>query len=162
MSEWYQGTYEVKNTSKYLGTKPPFFRSSWERRFMYWCDHNPNVLKWSSEAIKIPYVISEGGYCKTHNYIPDFYMEVKNTKGEIKKFIVEVKPYDQGPIDQHDGKGVYVPKPPKNKNQKALKRFYFEQKTYKKNALKWNAAKLFCQTHNIEFMIITKKDLLNL
>lgn len=158
---WYQGNYLVQNSIKYIGDLTPFYRSSWEQRFMFWCDMNPNVLKWSSEPLKIPYVMNENGNYKKHNYIPDFYIEILNKMGEIKKYIVEIKPFNQGPIKNSSGE-VYIPKPPKNKNQKAMKRYYTEIKTYEKNARKWAAAKLFCEANGLEFIVLTKEDVTNL
>jgi hypothetical protein len=161
MSDWYQGTFEIQNKSKYIGIKQPFYRSSWEKRFMFWCDNNPNVLKWSSESIKIPYAIFENGHYKTHNYFPDFYMEVVDKSGNLKKYIVEVKPFNQGPIKLKTGE-TYKPKPPKNKNQKAMKRYLYECKMYNKNSIKWEAAKKYCQSNGIQFIVLTKNDLFNL
>lgn len=155
---WYHGLYEVVNKEKYVGLKKPFYRSSWECRFMSWCDNNPNVIKWSFESIEIPYVITENGFSKSHRYIPDFYVEILNKQNQLKKFLVEIKPYNQGPIKNSKNE-VYVPKPPKNKNAKALKRYYLEMKTYKKNTLKWNAARSYCQRNGLEFVILTKENL---
>ena len=50
-----QGKFQVKNPEKYVGKGVPTFRSSWEHVFMSFCDNNPNILKWASESIKIPY-----------------------------------------------------------------------------------------------------------
>lgn len=47
------------------------FRSSWEKRFCYWCDHNKNILEWSSETYVIKYLDSQDK--KEHHYIVDFY-----------------------------------------------------------------------------------------
>ena len=50
-----RGRYELKNPDKYIGTKTPMYRSSWEWHFMKMCDEHPAVAKWASESIKIPY-----------------------------------------------------------------------------------------------------------
>jgi len=160
MGSWKQGTFNIRNKEKYIGSKEPFYRSSWEERFMNWCDNNPNIVRWSSEEIKIPYIISENGFSKTHNYYPDFYIEVINKEMNLKKYVVEIKPYNQGPIKE-ENKEVYVPKPPKNKNAKSLKRYYLECKTYMKNTLKWQAAKTYCLRNGFEFIVLTRKDVCN-
>ena len=47
--------YNITNPEKYVGTKQPIYRSSWEFSFMRFCDTNPAIQKWASEAINIPY-----------------------------------------------------------------------------------------------------------
>ena len=49
-----KGRYILKNQEKYVGTKTPMYRSSWEQAFMRLCDEHPNVAKWASESIRIP------------------------------------------------------------------------------------------------------------
>ena len=56
MAKYAQGRYNIKFQEKYIGRKAPLYRSSWEFAFMKFCDENPNVAKWASEAVKIPYV----------------------------------------------------------------------------------------------------------
>ena len=52
----YKGKYRVKNYRKYKGDPTSvIYRSLWERKFMQYCDKNPNVIEWSSEEIVIPY-----------------------------------------------------------------------------------------------------------
>ena len=50
-----RGKYVLKNPEKYIGIKTPTYRSGWEQAFMRLCDEHPNVAKWASESIKIPY-----------------------------------------------------------------------------------------------------------
>ncbi len=50
-----QGIFEPTNKNKYKGSKLPVFRSSWELKFMRFCDMNENVVSWGSESLKIPY-----------------------------------------------------------------------------------------------------------
>ena len=50
-----RGKFFPKNQEKYVGTKTPTYRSSWEHSFMRLCDEHPNVYQWASESIKIPY-----------------------------------------------------------------------------------------------------------
>ena len=50
-----RGKFFPKNKEKYVGLKTPTYRSSWEHAFMRLCDEHPNVYKWASESIKIPY-----------------------------------------------------------------------------------------------------------
>lgn len=123
------------------------YRSSWERIFMYWCDHNESVLKWSSEPFAIPYIKPTD--CQTHRYYIDFYFECKDSKGNIKKYIVEVKPLAE----------TMPPKLPKKQTEKSMRSFLKKEETYKINMAKWDAARSFAKLNNIEFTIITEEDL---
>jgi hypothetical protein len=49
------GKFTLKNPEKYIGNKTPTYRSGWEFHFMRFCDENPNITQWASEAVKIPY-----------------------------------------------------------------------------------------------------------
>jgi hypothetical protein len=118
-------------------------RSSWETKFMNWCDSNVNVLSWCSEEIIIPYIspVDE----KPHRYFLDFAICVRKKDGTIKKYLVEVKPNSQT-----------VPPIKGNKREKT---FLAEVKTYAVNSAKWEAAKKFASKKGYEFIIITEKHL---
>ena len=48
----YRGKYIAKNPQKYAGDSTQIvYRSSYELRFMKWCDFNDSVLQWGSEEI---------------------------------------------------------------------------------------------------------------
>ena len=84
-----QGKYIPTRPGKYKGNYLNInYRSSWELKFMHWCDRTTSVTEWGSEEIIIPYVSPIDG--KRHRYYPDFYVKVKG-----KKYIVEVKPLKQ-------------------------------------------------------------------
>ena len=72
-----------------LKNEPIIYRSSWERRFITWCESSPKVVAWGSECIHIPYYNPVDQ--KTHNYYPDFVVELVN--GD--KLVVEIKPENQ-------------------------------------------------------------------
>ena len=47
---------QPKNPSKYLGDPTKIvYRSLWERKCMRIFDENPNVIRWASEEMAIPY-----------------------------------------------------------------------------------------------------------
>ena len=77
-SGYKQGYYKPRFPEKYMGPGPIIYRSSWERKFCHWCDHNEDVLNWISEPFSIKYfnILDK----KFHNYYPDFYVKMK--KGE--------------------------------------------------------------------------------
>jgi hypothetical protein len=70
-----RGKFSPKNQEKYVGTKTPTYRSSWEHAFMRLCDEHPNVYQWASESIKIPYRHPFTG--KYTVYVPDFFIMAK-------------------------------------------------------------------------------------
>ena len=57
MSKYANGQFQPKNPEKYVGKKTPTYRSSWEHVFMTFCDNNPAITQWVSEAIHINYQI---------------------------------------------------------------------------------------------------------
>jgi len=138
MGKYLQGKFVPKHPEKYVGdVSNIFFRSSWERKAMIFFDDNPNILKWNSEEIPIPYISPIDNL--PHRYFPDFLIMVKTRDGSIKKIMVEVKPSIQ-----------CVP-PTQKKN---TKRMLLEVKTYSINISKWAAARKWCSEHNMEFQIL--------
>ena len=121
----YSGRFKPKNYKKYKGDPTNvFYRSLWERRFMVYCDNNPNILEWGSEEIIIPYKSPLDK--KVHRYFPDFFIKYKNSSGKIIREIIEVKP------KRH----LSPPKEPKRKT----KRYLGEVNTYIVNQAKFKAA----------------------
>lgn len=140
----YKGIYRPSNPQKYIGDSSNIiYRSLWERKFMYWADHNENILKWSSEEIWIPYLSPIDS--RVHKYFPDFYIKYKDNSGNIQENLIEVKPKRQ----------VEGPKPKARVTQKQL----YEIKEYAKNQAKWKAAKEFCADRKWEFKILTEDNL---
>ena len=146
-SSYKQGYYTPINPEKYVGSDSIIYRSSWERKFMIWCDSNDKVLKWSSEPIEIKYLYKRDN--KTHKYYPDFWFRSLQTDGSEKDFLVEVKP------KSHLKKPVW----PKKKTPKSMESFYFLAEQYMKNVDKYAAAKTYCQQRGWEFIIITEDTL---
>lgn len=87
----YKGRYSPVNPKKYQGNPSNIiYRSLWERKFMKWCDMNSDVIKWGSEETVIPYISPIDN--KIHRYFVDFYIQVRTKKGELKSYLIEVKP----------------------------------------------------------------------
>lgn len=137
-----QGYYQPINQDKYVGNPPIVYRSSWEKLFMKFLDLNPNVVKWNSEGLEIPYISEVDGL--PHRYFPDFVVELINRDGKKMRYIIEIKPYNET-------------LPPKQKKNK--KTYMNECITYARNASKWDAAQAFASKHNFIFKIITEKEL---
>mgnify|MGYP001363217044 FL=1 len=140
----YKGRYNPVNPKKYKGNPQNIiYRSLWERKFMVYCDTNDKVLEWGSEEIIIPYISPWDG--KKHRYFPDFYIKVKQSSGNLKKFIIEVKPKKQT-------------RPPKPVVRKT-KRWINEVKTFGINEAKWKHATKWCKDNDMEFKILTEEEL---
>lgn len=140
----YKGRYTPSNPQKYLGDPSNIiYRSSWELKFMKYCDSNDNILQWGSEELHIPYISPADG--KRHRYFPDFFIKVKNKQGNVKKYLVEVKPYKQ------------TIEPPTQKRH--TKNYINEVVTYAVNKAKWKTAEEFCNDHMWEFIILTENEL---
>ena len=140
----YKGRYNPVNPKKYKGNSHNIiYRSLWERKFMVYCDTNDKVLEWGSEEIIIPYISPWDG--KKHRYFPDFYIKVKQSSGNIKKFIIEVKPKKQT-------------RPPKPVERKT-KRWINEVRTFGVNEAKWKHATKWCKDNDMEFKILTEEEL---
>lgn len=142
--------YEPVNKEKYKGKKFPVCRSSWERDFCKWADMNKSVLSWGSECLEIkyqhPYYRTPQGLPQLRRYYPDFYLVVKDKRGEIQKWVVEVKPYKE----TH---------PPRKTGKKSRNTILNESKTWKINNAKWKAAEIYCKKIGAKFKIITEKQL---
>ena len=139
-----QGLFVPKFPDKYVGDiSKIFYRSSWELKFMNCADNNPQVVKWGSEEIFLPYYSQVDQ--KTHRYFPDFIMLVEDNAGARKKYLVEIKPEAQTV-------------PPKQRNRKS-KNYINELATYSVNTSKWAAADEWCQRNGMEFLILTERHL---
>ncbi len=142
-----EGVYIPENPKKYIGSKPPEFKSLWERYVFYWCDTNTTVVKWGYECIVIPYIYAVDS--KKHMYHVDLYVEIMDERGVIKKWLLEIKPLEDRT----------APKEPKSKSKKALDRFKFKAETFIKNMNKWDAARLYAKQRGMTFKILSENEI---
>jgi len=141
--QFQQGIYKPVNPTKYVGVTHPKYRSSYELKFFRWVDSNPNVVKWGSESISIPYISPVDN--RIHHYYPDNLVQIR--EGEVvTNYIIEIKPSKQVA-------------PPETKNRKNQKRMIFEQVQYAINTAKWSAAKQWCDKAGFKFIILTENEL---
>ncbi len=112
------------------------YRSSYEKKFIYWLENNPAVKHWGSECINIPYFYVKDG--KTHSYYPDYFIEM--TDGTC--IVIEIKPSSQT-------------KKPVNENS-------WLADAYIKNMCKWKAAMEFCKSKGYLFKVLTEKTINNI
>lgn len=135
-----QGYYQLRNPDKYVGDPTKvIYRSSWEEQTNRFFDNNPNVLRWSSEEIAIPYIKPTDG--KVHRYFPDYWVEFKDRNGNIVQEIIEVKPENQ----------VFI--------QRKKRLTEYDKLTYNINRAKWQAAGEFCKKKGIKFRILTERSI---
>ena len=137
MSKFQQGEYQVTNKSKYAGTKLPYYRSSWELAFCRMCDTHPNIIKWASENLKIPYQNPLTG--KYTVYVPDFMIQYIDKNGKQHVELIEIKPSTQTTME----------------NAKSKK----DQAAVILNAAKWTAAQEWCERKGIKFKVINEQQI---
>jgi len=135
---WAKDFYVVKNTDKYIGKGRPMYRSSWEFNFMRWCDTHPGVLKWASEAIRVPYRNPITG--KNTTYVPDFFIQYVDKNNTVHSEVIEIKPQ----------KHFLIEKAGKNK---------YNQAQIIINQAKWQAATAFCKSQGLIFRVLSENDL---
>lgn len=144
-SKYCQGKFRPKNPKKYKGDPTNIvFRSSYELKFMDYCDLNESINEWRSEEFWIPYISPIDG--KVHRYFPDFFVKYTDKNGNNRILVVEIKP-------QKDLKM------PEENPKRKTKSWAFRVKTWAINQAKWKAAKEWCEDRKYEFKIITEKEL---
>jgi len=135
----HRGRFNPINPEKYRGDVTAIvYRSGYEVKFMNWCDKNSDVTEWNSEEVVVPYRSPMDN--KVHRYFIDFYIKVNG-----KQYLIEVKPdrFTRAPV---------IPK-------RKTKRFLNEVAQFAVNEAKWKSAREFCADRNLEFKIITEKEL---
>lgn len=137
MAKYSQGKYQIKNPEKYVGKSSPTYRSSWEFTFMQFCDNNPSVLQWASEAIHINY--RNPFTNKNTIYVPDFLVVYIDKNGQRHGEIIEVKPRKESSL-----------KEAKSLRDKAMVAL---------NQYKWGAAAKWCQANGLRFRVVNEQDI---
>ena len=138
----YKGKYRPKDRTKYDGDPTKVvYRSLWERQAFRWCDDNPNIEKWSSETVVVPYRSPIDR--RIHRYFVDLKIEYANGK----TVIVEIKPKKQ----------TKPPKIPKRKTRRFIK----ESMTYSANIAKWEYANEYAEDRGWSFEVWTEDTLKN-
>jgi len=140
-----QGKFKPKHPQKYGGDPTNVvYRSSYELKFMQYCDLSESVNEWKSEEFWIPYRSPLDN--KVHRYFPDFFVKYKDKNNITRTLVVEIKPAKDLKEPNHN--------PPKRTSS-----WVYSVKTWAVNQAKWKAAKEWCADHNYEFKIMTEKDL---
>jgi hypothetical protein len=135
-----QGIYHPINPDKLIGASTATYRSSFELKFFKFCDLNPNIIKWGSESIAIPYISPIDR--RLHHYYIDNIVIIKEGD-KIGKYLVEIKPKNQT-------------LPPTESKRKKHSTLLYEQIMFAKNTAKWSAARKFCEAKGYKFLILTE------
>lgn len=134
MSKYAQGKFQIQNPDKYVGNKTPTYRSSWEFVFMQFCDNNPSIINWASEAVHINYRNPLTG--KNTIYVPDFLITYQDSTGAQKAELIEVKPKKETTLE----------------GAKNIR----DQASAILNMAKWEAARAWCRAHGMTFRVVTE------
>jgi hypothetical protein len=140
-----QGYFKPAFPEKYVGDPTQIiFRSSWEFKFLKWCDHSPTVIKYSSEPVGIPYYspLDKRG----HTYYIDCYVVTKDNDGREQSWLIEIKP----------DKYTKPPTAPDRMTDKQTANYVYAAKQFIVNQAKFEAAKEFASVRGLKFGIITE------
>jgi hypothetical protein len=141
-SKYRQGKFIPINKEKFIGSYATY-RSGLELKFMRFCDNNPNVIKWGSENVVVPYLSPLDG--RVHKYYVDNFVVIKENN-VIKNYLIEIKPSKQTQ--------------PPTTNYKKKAHLIYEQSAWIINSAKWEAARELCKKRGFEFLILTEKHLI--
>lgn len=140
----YSGKFVPTKLERYKGDfRKITYRSSWEQYMMRWLDNHPNVVRWNSEEVVIPYFSNADG--KKRRYFMDFWAKFDDGK----EFFFEVKPK----------KETQPPPKPSKLTTAAKKRYINEVYTWSVNQDKWKAAQATAEKMGIHFRLITEDSL---
>jgi hypothetical protein len=138
MSKFAKGKFTPKNPAKYVGMKNPLYRSSWEWAFMNFCDNNPSIQRWASEAIKIPYRNPLTN--RQTVYVPDFFIQYVDKLGRMHSELIEIKPQNQQIMEK-------------------VGRNAARASAFVVNQAKWAAATSWCKNNGIKFRVLNETDI---
>ena len=140
----YSGKFSPKNPQKYIGDPNNIvYRSSWECKVMYLLDRNDDIISWASEELIVPYKSPVDN--RFHRYFPDFLVKIRTKDGQLKTWMIEIKPKKQ----------TREPQKPK----RITKQYINEVVTWGVNQSKWKSATEYCLDRGWEFKIMTEDHL---
>jgi len=140
----YSGKFSPKNPQKYIGDPNNIvYRSSWECKVMDWLDRNDDIISWASEELIVPYKSPVDN--RFHRYFPDFLVKIRTKDGQLKTWMIEIKPKKQ----------TREPQKPK----RITKQYINEVVTWGVNQSKWKSATEYCLDRGWEFKIMTEDHL---
>ena len=145
-----QGYFTPQNPQKYKGDiSKIIYRSSWELKFLTYCDNNESIIEYAAEPVGIPY--NNPILKKESTYWIDCYMVTKSPDGTLTKWLIEIKP----------NKYLTPPEPPKRLTEKQTLNYARHAKAYIINTAKFKAAQVYAHKNAMRFGIITENFLFN-
>lgn len=146
-----QNFFVPKNPEKYMGDNTRIIsRSSWENRFMTWCDLHPNIIKWNSEGVVVPYISPLDN--RHHRYYIDFWVLIEKD-GQRTQYLIEVKPKAQT-LPPNKKLTTTINEGSATANQ--LKRYNRELRVYIVNRAKFIAATKYAADRGMVFQVCTE------
>jgi len=119
------------------------YKSSLELNAFRYADFNKHIVRFSVEPFNIKYLKPSDGLL--HRYYVDMFLEFEGGH----KFIVEIKSFNE----------TILPKKSKKFTQKRERNYNKSMQTYAINTAKWDAARKFAELNNMQFIILTEKEL---
>ena len=104
---------------------------------MNFCDNNPSILQWASEAIHVNY--RNPFTNKNTIYVPDFLIVYVDATGQKHAEVIEIKPTKESTME--------AAKSQRDKAMVAL------------NMYKWDAARKYCAAQGLKFRIVNETDI---
>lgn len=101
------------------------------------CDTHPNVIKWASEIVRIPYRHPED--LRLHEYVPDFLIQYIKEDGKTHTELVEIKPSSQTTLESA--------------------RTVAQKRQVIINSAKWAAASAWCEQRGIRFRVLNEQQI---
>lgn len=142
--QYRQGIYKPRFPEKNINKESIEYRSQLELEYFWRIEKSPNVIKWGSEVIWIPYF---NPIKKRHaQYWTDLYVETKN-HGTL---IVEIKP-------EKEIIAIAENKQPKNTKRKKKATYIYEMSMFMINKAKWKAANEYCNKKSWNFTTVSEK-----
>jgi len=138
MGKYANGKFQMRNPEKYVGNKTPTYRSSWEFVFMQFCDNNPAILQWASEAIHVNYRNPLTN--KNTIYVPDFLIVYVDKTGSKHAEVIEVKPTKETSLTE-------AGRSPRAQAAAIV------------NMAKWEAARAWCKQQGLTFRVVTEQEI---
>lgn len=141
-----QGYFKPAFPEKYIGDVSSIvFRSSWEFKFLKWCDLSDTVIRYASEPLGIIYYNPLDK--RAHKYYVDFFVITKDKAGgPDQRWLIEVKPL----------KYVNPPVAPKIMTNNHMANYIWASKQFIINRAKFEAAKAFADQRGVRFGVVTE------
>ena len=137
MARFIQSIYSPKNKYKYIGTRMPVCRSSWERTMCMFFDNHPSILQWASEPFSVKY--RDPLTNKMKNYWPDFLVIFQDANGNKHGEVMEVKPRSQ--------------------SINSYARTQSDKAAILRNHAKWDAILCYCEHNGLKFRLLNEQQI---